>query len=306
MVALPDQPPADSGPTEEPALESRAPAAEARIRLELGDCLDGMQALPADSIDVVITSPPYNLGLQYQGYEDGGPRSEYLDWVEDWARQIQRLLAPEGSFFLNVGSKPTDPLVPFQVLQRLTEPAAGSAAPLFTLQNTIHWIKSIAIMRSEVGNYPGMTEDLVVGHYKPINSPRFLNDCHEHIFHLTHRADVALDRLAVGVPYRDKSNVSRWSGGQDRHCRGNTWFLPYETIRRREQDRPHPATFPVELPLRCLRLHGAGRAVTVMDPFLVLGATAVAAARLGLDFIGFEIAPEYLDYARERVRAELL
>jgi site-specific DNA-methyltransferase (adenine-specific) len=59
-------------------------------------------------------------------------------------------------------------------------------------------------------------------------------------------------------------------------CRGNTWFIPYETIQRRERDRPHPATFPSQLPEQCLRLHGLSRIEVAMDPFTGLGSTAVA------------------------------
>jgi site-specific DNA-methyltransferase (adenine-specific) len=71
----------------------------------------------------------------------------------------------------------------------------------------------------------------------------------------------------VGVPYADKSNIARWghTAGRDLHCRGNTWFIPYRTIQNRRRDRPHPATFPVELASNCIRLHGKKSAV-VMDP----------------------------------------
>ena len=86
-------------------------------------------------------------------------------------------------------------------------------------------------------------------------------------------------------------------------CRGNTWFLPYETIQNRDKDRPHPATFPSRLPEQCLRLHGLSRIKLVMDPFLGLGSTAVACARLGLDFVGVELDEEYLKEAIGRVKS---
>jgi site-specific DNA-methyltransferase (adenine-specific) len=85
-------------------------------------------------------------------------------------------------------------------------------------------------------------------------------------------------------------------------CRGNTWFIPYDTIQRRDRDRPHPATFPPKLPEQCLRLHGASRGTVVMDPFVGLGSTAVACARLGVDFIGSDIDETYLRQAVERTR----
>jgi site-specific DNA-methyltransferase (adenine-specific) len=265
--------------------------------LHLGDCIAGMRKyIPDGSVDIVVTSPPYNLGVNYKGYDDTQSREQYLAWMGEWAAEIKRTLACDGSLFLNVGSKPTDPLVPFQLLDVMTEH--------FKLQNVIHWVKSIAILKSEVGDYPSITQDAVVGHYKPINSKRFLNDCHEYIFHLTKHGNVEVDRLAVGVPYQDKSNVSRWANGDgDLHCRGNTWFIPYETIKNRDKQRPHPATFPVELPSRCIRLHGVDRAGLVMDPFLGIGSSAVASVGLGARFVGFELVQDYFQESCERLAA---
>ena len=134
---------------------------------------------------------------------------------------------------------------------------------------------------------------------KPINSTRYVNDCHEYIVHLTKSGDVPLDRLAVGVEYQDKSNVSRWnSAGQDLRCRGNTWFVPYRTIQSRDKDRPHPATFPVKIPQMCVRLHGLKRTRRVVDPFLGIGSSAVACVQLGVNFVGFEMDPDYCAQAQ--------
>ena len=142
------------------------------------------------------------------------------------------------------------------------------------------------------------------GHFKPINSPRFLNDCHEYVFHFTKSGRVELNRLALGVPYQDKSNIARWSHtrGKDLRCRGNTWFVPYETIQSREKERPHPATFPVQLAEWCIKLHGASRVRSMLDPFLGIGNSAVAAQHCGVKkFIGFEIDDAYLAEAKRRI-----
>lgn len=262
------------------------------------DCLEGMsRRLHPRSVDVIVTSPPYNLGIRYGKYDDTISRAAYLDWTVQWASALETLLADNGSLFLNVGSKPSDPLVPFQVLD--------AVQTHFRVQNVIHWIKSIAIEKNDVGDYPNIISDVSVGHYKPIQSERFVNDCHEYVFHLTHRGDVKLDRLAIGVPYQDKSNVSRWASGRDDlRCRGNTWFIPYETIRSRENQRPHPATFPVKLAEMCIKLHGVANSRLVLDPFLGIGQSALAAARLGLNFVGFEIDPDYFKEACRRVEAD--
>jgi len=261
----------------------------------LADCLEVFRQLPAGSIDVIVTSPPYNLGIQYNRYQDTLSRHDYLEWTSGWVEAATRVLKPDGSLFLNVGAKPTDPWTALDVAQTVRSH--------LQLQNIIHWIKSIAIDRNAAGVAAGLTRDLAVGHYKPINSDRFLNDCHEFIFHFTPQGETGLDRLALGVPYQDQSNISRWRAAADGlRCRGNTWFIPYETIQRRDRDRPHPATFPSRLPEQCLRLHGLSRIETAMDPFTGLGGTAVACARLGVNFIGADIDETYVKEAVARMR----
>jgi site-specific DNA-methyltransferase (adenine-specific) len=264
----------------------------------LGDCLDWLPRLERGSVDAVVTSPPYNLGIKYNAYEDTIPRDAYLRWTDRWVGEVAAALSPAGSFFLNVGAKPTDPWVAMDI--------ARAVRAHLCLQNTIHWVKSIVIEQNAAGEAARLARDLAVGHYKPINSPRFLNDCHEFIFHFTRTGEVRLDRAALGVAYQDPSNVGRWKAGAgNRRCRGNAWFLPYETINSREKDRPHPATFPVRLPEYCLRLHGLDRLRLVVDPFAGLGSTAVACAQLGVDFVGIEVDPSYLDVAIERAEMAL-
>jgi site-specific DNA-methyltransferase (adenine-specific) len=268
------------------------------VRLFRGDSLSLLPRVVArGSVDCVVTSPPYNLAVRYGAYNDDRPRAEYIRWVGAAADAVDRVLSPAGSFFLNLGAPPTDPWMPWDVAREV-----GSR---FRLQNVLHWVKSIAIDRELAGKESGLTRDLAVGHYKPLNSRRFLHSGHEYIFHFTRHGDVELDRLAVGVAYQDASNVARWrSSGANRRCRGNTWFLPYRTIRFRAKDRPHPAAFPVELPERCYRLHGTSRIRLAVDPFLGIGASAVAALRLGLPFVGFDVDADYLATATRVLEQE--
>jgi site-specific DNA-methyltransferase (adenine-specific) len=260
----------------------------APVDLYEGDALVGLpKVAPPGSVDCVVTSPPYNLGVRYGRYDDDRPRAEYIRWVGRAAEAVDRVLADAGSFFLNLGASPSDPWLPWDV--------AREVGQQFKLQNVIHWVKSIVIDRDLAGRASGLARDLAVGHYKPLKSRRYLHSSHEYVFHFTRAGDVDLDRLAVGVAYQDSSNVARWrSSGANRRCRGNTWFLPYRTIRFRAKDRPHPAAFPVELPERCFRLHGVAKIRLAADPFLGIGASAVAAYRLGLPFVGFDVDPEYL------------
>ena len=261
----------------------------------LKDCITGLKENVRDkSADVVVTSPPYNIGTGYNSYDDELPREKYLAWMEDVGMAVKQALTDDGSFFLNIGNKPKDQWIAWDVAYVLRK--------YFVLQNVIHWVKSIAISKTEAGNYPNIAGDIAVGHFKPIVSNRFLNDCHEYIFHFTKHGNVPLDKLSVGISYQDKTNIGRWKAAkEDRRDRGNIWFIPYETIQSRSKQRPHPATFPVALPERCIRLHGSARTKLVIDPFVGIGSSAAAAMRLGISFVGFEIDKEYLDTAIDKI-----
>jgi site-specific DNA-methyltransferase (adenine-specific) len=170
--------------------------------------------------------------------------------------------------------------------------AIAKNTPLI-LQNNIIWVKSISV------------NDVSSGHFKPINSTRFLNDQHESIFHFTKTGEVHLDRLGIGVPYADKSNIERWKhdekGGTkpDCRCRGNTWFIPYETVQKKKE---HPAGFPIGLPANCIKLAGIKPDMVVLDPFLGAGTTLLAANKLGVNGIGIELDESYCVMTLEKLQ----
>ncbi|MGI0081356.1 MAG: DNA-methyltransferase, partial [Nitrososphaerales archaeon] len=244
----------------------------------------------------VVTSPPYNIGIEYGKHRDNLPREKYLLWMEEVGKEVKHILKDDGSFFLNIGNTPSDQWIAWDVAQVLRKE--------FLLQNVIHWVKSIAIEKKDVGKYPNVVGDIAVGHFKPIVSERFLNDCHEYVFHFTKSGRARLEKVAVGVAYQDKTNIGRWKSARgDRRDRGNTWFIPYETIQSRNE-RKHPATFPIKLPEMCIKLHGLRKKMLAMDPFLGIGSSAIAAMRLGVSFVGFEIDKEYLAEASSRLARE--
>ena len=250
------------------------------------DCIRGMRKIPDQGVNLVVTSPPYNRGIDYGQYDDNKTKEAYLGWTLQWATEAHRALSETGSLFLNIGGAPSNPLLPHEVLLKLSG--------LFILQNTIHWIKAITVRTPE-------GKEISTGHFKPITSKRFVNDCHEYIFHLTKTGTTRIDRLGVGVAYADKSNIKRWAHtrGRDRRCRGNNWYIPYKTIRNADAERPHPATFPVELPIMCIRLHGWRSDLVMLDPFLGIGHSALAAKQCEIQaFIGFETNAEYLRLVR--------
>jgi site-specific DNA-methyltransferase (adenine-specific) len=211
--------------------------------------------------------------------------------METIAKKCLSKLKDQGSFFLNMGGKPTDPWIALDLANRFHTH--------YMLQNTIHWIKSIAIPKEDVGSYAAITDDIAVGHYQPVNSTRYLSNCHEYIFHFTKTGTVPIDQLAIGVKYQDKTNIGRWKkASQDLRGRGNTWFIPYETI---QTARSHPTVFPVKLPEMCIRLHGIRQNMLVLDPFMGTGSTALACQKLKVDYIGFEIDKTYTAMAKKKL-----
>lgn len=255
------------------------------VRLLFGDCMERMKDLPESSIDVVVTSPPYNIGINYNSYSDNKTYDDYLDWMGSVFDEIFRVLGDNGSFFLNVGSTNVNPWLSFDVAARARES--------FILQNRFVWAKSIAV------------GDTTYGHFKPINSKRFVNNLYEDVFHFTKTGKVELQRKAIGVPFQDKSNIARFGHEGDLRCKGNIWHIPYETVQSKGQKLNHPAIYPVGFAEHCIKLHGVpaddGSQLIVLDPFVGTGTTLVAAQKLGVSGVGVEMDETYFDTAWGRV-----
>lgn len=254
-----------------------------KIELRQADCLVALRDMESCTVDAVVTSPPYNLNIQYGEYQDAKPRDQYLSWLKDIFLEVRRVLKDDGNLFLNVGYSNIDPWVGMDVAQVLRED--------WTLQNHINWVKSIYVN--------GKTS----GHFKPINSKRFTCPTWEHLFHFTKKGSVEIDRLAVGAPYEYyKSNLRNGHTEKTKpnlRDKGNCWFVPYETINSKDLKGRHPATFPVKLVEDCLRL--SGKIGVVLDPFVGTGTTAVAANNLGWSAIGFDIDEDYINFSKKRL-----
>ena len=184
------------------------------IQILCGDCVSLMgDRISPNSVDVVVTSIPYNVGVNYSTYDDNRSESDYLAWLDEVFAAIKLVLNDDGSFFLNVGGTRRQPWTAMKV--------AEVAGRHFILQNEIVWVKSVTV--------DGKSH----GHFTPLNGDRFLNQNWEHVFHFTKSGSVKLNRLGVGVPYEDKGNLRRNQAHQDLRCGGDVWFIPHETTRDR-------------------------------------------------------------------------
>ena len=146
----------------------------------LGDCLEALKQHHDNSVDLVVTSPPYNIGLNYNKYKDKTLDNQYLEWIYDIFVELKRILKDEGHIFPNKGYLNRDPWISMEVALKLKG--------LFTLQNNITQ-KPISI------GLDFKDFDATNGHFKPINSDRYINVTNENLYHFTKSDKVKINRL---------------------------------------------------------------------------------------------------------------
>jgi site-specific DNA-methyltransferase (adenine-specific) len=272
---LTDQTVADAGPVKDSIL--------------LGDSRD-LSAVPDSSIALVVTSPPYFAGKEYETTLGEGhvPASyvEYLDMLRGVFAECWRVLEPGGRIAVNVanlGRKPYRSLAGDVV--SLLQDDLG-----YLLRGEIVWIKGA-----------GLNSSCAWGSYASASNP-VLRDVTERIVVASKgrfgRALTKQQRAKKGLPHEDTITPEEF-----RELTLDTWRFAPESARR----VGHPAPVPVELPRRCIELF-TFRGDTVLDPFGGVGTVAVAALQTGRHFVCVDADPGYVEKARERVataRAEL-
>jgi len=245
-----------------------------------------MDAIPSSSVALVVTSPPYFAGKQYEEElgRDGIPASytEYLELLADVFRECVRTLEPGGRIAVNVanlGRKPYRSLSA-DVIEILQDRLG------LLLRGEVVWRKA----RGAGGN-------CAWGSFRSPANP-VLRD-------LTERVVVAskgrFDR-AVPRPVRERRGLPhRVTTTADEFMEAtlDVWELAPESATR----VGHPAPFPVELPQRFIELYTYEGDV-VLDPFMGVGSTAVAAVRTGRRYLGYDTDPGYVEAARRRVAEE--
>jgi len=250
-----------------------------------GNAIEILPTCPSESVDIVITSPRYNFGKNYPGVSDKTSMTDYFSEMFELGRGLYQVVKHDGVFFLNVGCRSGDPLHDVNVVRCFMD--AG-----WVLQERVIWQKA-----DELGN----------GHFTPINSKKYLNNLWESIFILSKTGNFELDRLAIGVPFKDQTNIKRWKHGKTVHCRGDVWYIPYKTIQSRAKERyGHEATFPRDLVKRCLQLSEKGRKnLSVLDPCCGTGTVPCVAYELGHVGTGIDLSAEMVIGAKNNLELTL-
>ncbi|MHA1143398.1 MAG: DNA-methyltransferase [Candidatus Helarchaeota archaeon] len=239
-----------------------------------------MDELTDESIDVIITSPPYNRGKKYsddndRNYNDNRPDDEYYPFLERVWRECHRVARKSAILFLNIGDAAID--------QGKSELVANSAVKAGWVRiQDIAWIKSF----------------LGKGHYTPSGGNRRLNNIWEHVFMFAKdRKAYSINPKAIGIPYADKSNIGRY-GNSDLRDAGNVWLIPYQKTTGASIKKGHDAPFPIGLPYRCLKL--VPNVKYVLDPFGGTCTTLAACVYLKLEGVAYEQYPR-IEVIKKRI-----
>jgi site-specific DNA-methyltransferase (adenine-specific) len=228
----------------------------------IGDSRD-MSLVRSGSIQVCVTSPPYfrkkKYETQYSTYD------EYRAYLRGTWKEVWRVLKDSGLLFVNIGNSFENQFKSFDIARDVVD--CG-----FLLVQPIIWVK---------------------GHHSPVQGISHLNHLYEYIFLFSKTENYVLNRLAIGIPYKDKSNIGRWKvATEDLRCRGDVWHINYETVQK-HSEKLHDAIFPKMLPEMCIQLASSKKSDKILDPFLGSGTTILAASELGRPSIGYEANPSY-------------
>ncbi len=238
------------------------------VKLYLGDCLDVMEKIPMESVDITITSPPYNIGMDYDGVNDYLELNDYYKWCRQWLEKIFILLKDGGRLCLNHYLSCGTARRRFAPLMKLNEIAEDIG---FSHHSLAIW------------NDITLSKKTAWGSWLSASAP-YINSPYEGIL----------------ILYKGK-NWNIGSGESDiekeefmEACRG-IWNLSPE------RNREHPAPFPLSLPRRCMKLLSFVNSI-VLDPFMGSGTTGVACVQNHRDFIGIEICEKYYKIAEKRIK----
>ncbi|MGH9170985.1 MAG: DNA methyltransferase [Acidimicrobiales bacterium] len=249
-----------------------------------GDSRD-MAAVADGTVALVVTSPPYFAGKQYEEELDreGIPSSyiEYLELLRDVFTECKRTLEPGGRIAVNVANLGRRPY------------RSLSSDVIRILQDDLH-----LLLRGELiwRKAEGASGSCAWGSFKKAANP-VLRDVTERVVVASKgrfdRALPAAERRARGLPYQSTLSTDEFMSATL-----DVWDIPPESARR----VGHPAPFPVELPERLIHLYTYAGDL-VLDPFMGAGATLVAAAKLGRRYVGYDLDATYAEVARQRVAA---
>jgi DNA modification methylase len=233
-----------------------------------GDNLELLKEIPNDSVHLCITSPPYNLGIDYDVYDDNKVYEKYLGFLEKRFKEVFRITVAGGKVCINV----IDAGVPLHsdIIQFMTKKLK------FKYLATILWNKG------------GRSNSPIYGTFMSPKSPCFVYPF-EFVLVFTkvfNSRNVPSDKKGITMTKEEFLEATT--------C---LWEFPAEHMMHRYD---HPAMFPLELPSRLIKVLSWQDDI-ILDLFGGMGTTAVASKKLGRNFISMDLSQDYCDRANERI-----
>jgi DNA modification methylase len=261
-------------------------------RILLGDCLDVLRDIPANSVDLIFTSPPY--ADQRKKVYGGVSPDDYVSWFMPRAEQFMRVLKPTGTFILNIKERVVNGERHTYVIE------------LILAMRRQGWLWTEEFMWHKKNSYPGKWPNRFRDNWERLiqfNKTRKFNMYQEAV--MVPIGDWAKERLAnlsQTDRTRDESRVGSGFGKKVSNWLGRDLVYPTNVIHMATEcsNRKHSATFPVELPKWFIKLFTQPGDL-VLDPFIGSGTTALAAIQLGRNYIGIDLNPEYVEISRKAV-----
>jgi site-specific DNA-methyltransferase (adenine-specific) len=288
-----------------------------RNGLPRGDCLDQMASWPEDSVDLIFADPPYNIGWQYDTYDDNRSDEEYIDWTQRWISACSRLLKPTGSLYILIGDEyAAETRLHLKTLQQQGE---------LLFRNWIIWHYTFGQRCKAKFNRSHAHLFYCVGSAAVTKAGKPRNDLSKRQPFTFHYDEVALPSARM-TTYADKRTNPKGKLPDD------TWYLRYFPDAEHWHTRPqeaqgdgyfdpssdtwyesrlcgtfnertgHPCQLPEKLLERIIKV-SSNEGELVFDPFAGSGTTLAVAKRLGRDWLGCELSEQYRAQALERLEA---
>lgn len=256
----------------------------------MGDACDRLSDVPTESVQLTVTSPPYNLGKDYDTeFDDRVPISDWQELMEGVVTELFRVTAPDGKVCINVAASfDSDEDAPYRRVPLRNHLMEICREAGFDFVDEFVWIKD---------QYATHGDGALLGSYPyPANIP--VNQRHEYVLvfrkHVSEEYHARRDSPEVGSERREASKLTReeW-----REYAQSVWELPRPSL---SVETEHPAVFPIELPRRLIALYSFTSDL-ILDPFVGTGTTAVAAEQTGRDYLGIDRNESYIDTAKRRL-----
>lgn len=261
-------------------------------RIICGDSHQILHAMPAESIHLAITSPPYNVGLQYDSHNDKMPYEEYLKWLTGFWEELYRVLVPGGRFALNVAPTSIKDFRPIHYHMARDLMQIG-----FIMRTEILWYKQTMRRRTAWGSWRSPSNPHMVPSWEYV-----LVFCKGSWTLEGNKADADITSEEF-IKYSD----AFWPIQPE--TRGRQPFLkslyPPRNGRKapKQKAEGHPAPFPEELIKRLIKFYSY-RGNIVLDPFGGTGTVAAIARRYGREYVHLDLSKKYCAIAAARVAAE--